>query len=137
MPLVADPKIAKGGDAYRYDEKADFTGGLNLRADQFNLARNESPALLNVDVDPRGGVSRRDAIDVVNTTALGGHILSLFYHSDASNNQVLVAATSGGNSTLHFAADATGDFTQVASSAGNITMTGLQRPQAVTFNDTT
>jgi hypothetical protein len=78
MPLQADTKVAKGGDAYRYDEKADFRGGLNLRADQFNLAENESPALLNVDVDPRGGVSRRDAVDVINTTALGGHILSLF-----------------------------------------------------------
>ena len=137
MPLQADTKVAKGGDAYRYDEKADFTGGLNLRADQFNLAENESPALLNVDVDPRGGVSRRDAIDVINTTALGGHILSLFDHSDASNNQVLAAAVSGGNSTLHYVAGVSGDFTQIQSSAGNITMTGLQRPQAVTSNDTT
>ena len=25
-----------------------FTGGLNLRSDQFNLAENESPDLLNV-----------------------------------------------------------------------------------------
>ena len=137
MPLQADTKVAKGGDAYRYDERADFTGGLNLRADQFNLAVNESPGLLNVDVDPRGGVSRREAVDIINATALGDHILSLFYHSDASNNQVMIAATSSGNSTLHFAAGAAGNFTQIQSSAGNITMTGLQRPQAVTFNDTT
>lgn len=32
----------------RYD---DFTGGLNLRADQFLLARNESPDMLNVEID--------------------------------------------------------------------------------------
>ena len=128
MPLQADTKVAKGGDAYRYDERADFTGGLNLRADQFNLAVNESPGLLNVDVDPRGGVSRREAVDIINATALGDHLLSLFYHSDASNNQVMIAATSSGNSTLHFATGAAGNFTQIQSSAGNITMTGLQRP---------
>ena len=32
----------------RYD---DFTGGLNLRADQFQLARNESPDMLNIEID--------------------------------------------------------------------------------------
>lgn len=37
----------------------DFTGGLNLRADQFQLAPNESPDLLNVEIDPRGGVFSR------------------------------------------------------------------------------
>ena len=36
----------------RYD---DFTGGLNLRADQFQLSKNESPDMLNVEIDPRGG----------------------------------------------------------------------------------
>jgi hypothetical protein len=37
----------------------DFTGGLNLRADAFQLAPNESPAMLNVEVDPRGGFHAR------------------------------------------------------------------------------
>jgi hypothetical protein len=37
-----------------------FTGGLNLRRSQFQLEPSESPDLLNVDVDPRGGfVTRR------------------------------------------------------------------------------
>jgi hypothetical protein len=36
-----------------------FRGGLNLRADAFQLADDESPYLLNVDVDPVGGVSSR------------------------------------------------------------------------------
>jgi hypothetical protein len=40
-----------------------FTGGLNLRSDQFNLAENESPDLLNVLVDPRGGIRQRDGVD--------------------------------------------------------------------------
>lgn len=44
----------------------DFTGGLNLRADQFQLAPNESPRLLNVDIDPRGGVASRGAMRRTN-----------------------------------------------------------------------
>lgn len=33
-----------------------FSGGLNLRADQFDLEENESPDMLNVSIDPRGGL---------------------------------------------------------------------------------
>lgn len=53
----------------RYD---DFTGGLNLRADQFQLARNESPDMLNVEIDPRGGLFTRGAMREINTTAVSG-----------------------------------------------------------------
>jgi len=49
----------------------DFTGGLNLRADQFQLARNESPDMLNVEVDPRGGLFTRGAMREINSTAIG------------------------------------------------------------------
>lgn len=53
----------------RYD---DFTGGLNLRADQFQLSANESPDLLNVEIDPRGGVFSRGGMHRMNTTAVSG-----------------------------------------------------------------
>jgi hypothetical protein len=53
----------------RYD---DFTGGLNLRADQFLLARNESPDMLNVEIDPRGGVFSRGGMHRINTSAISG-----------------------------------------------------------------
>jgi hypothetical protein len=53
----------------RYD---DFTGGLNLRADQFQLAKNESPDMLNVEIDPRGGLFSRGAMREINTTAISG-----------------------------------------------------------------
>jgi len=42
-----------------FNQLADFTGGLNFRADQFQLAPNESPSMLNVEIDPRGGVFSR------------------------------------------------------------------------------
>ena len=50
----------------------DFTGGLNLRADAFQLADNESPDMQNVDVDPRGGFSSRGGIIEYSTAAVGG-----------------------------------------------------------------
>ena len=37
----------------------DWTGGLNLRRSDFNLAQNESPAMLNVEIDPRRGFTSR------------------------------------------------------------------------------
>lgn len=45
--------------AINFQLVSDFTGGINFRADQFQLAPNESPSLLNVDIDPRGGVFSR------------------------------------------------------------------------------
>ena len=48
----------------------DFTGGLNLRADQFQLAPNESPRMLNVEIDPRGGIFSRGAMRRTNATAV-------------------------------------------------------------------
>lgn len=47
---------------------ADFTGGLNLRADAFTLAANESPSMLNVEVDPRGGFYSRMGWTKTNAT---------------------------------------------------------------------
>jgi len=45
---------------------ADFTGGLNFRADQFQLKPNESPGMLNVEIDPRGGVFSRAGFQIKN-----------------------------------------------------------------------
>ena len=88
MPPVTS---GAGKEAYRYEEKSDFTGGLNLRADQFNLAPNESPAMLNVEVDPRGGVRRRDAVTKINNTVLDHDIISLMTHYESGQNQILAA----------------------------------------------
>ena len=43
------------GSGFRLTALESFSGGLNLRSDQFNLAPNESPDLLNVVVDPGVG----------------------------------------------------------------------------------
>ena len=140
MPLQADTRAAQAADAYRYDEKSDFTGGLNLRADQFNIAENESPALLNVEVDPRGGVRRRDAVTKVNVTALDDEIISLFTHYEAGTNQVLAATldTAITKSQIYYVADATGNFTgPIQVSGANVLFDTAQPPRHVTFNDNT
>ena len=53
-------------------ELSDFTGGINYRADQFQLSSFESPDMLNVEIDPRGGVFSRGAQRRFHTTAVTG-----------------------------------------------------------------
>jgi hypothetical protein len=44
----------------------DYTGGLNLRKNQFQLAENESAEMLNITVDPLGGVYTRKGWECFN-----------------------------------------------------------------------
>lgn len=50
----------------------DFTGGLNYDANAFRLNDNQTNDALNVDFNPKGGVSTRWGFKRVNTTAIGG-----------------------------------------------------------------
>jgi len=56
--------------AINFQQVADFTGGINFRADQFQLAPNESPSMLNVEIDPRGGVFSRAGYKIKNTSPI-------------------------------------------------------------------
>jgi hypothetical protein len=79
----------------------DFTGGLNLRADQFQLAANESPDMLNMEVDPRGGLFTRGAYREINTTAVSGTWAPkrLTWFKGSSQYLMLTTATSVYHST--------------------------------------
>lgn len=75
----------------------DFTGGLNYRADAYQLANNESPDLLNIDVDPRGGFSQRAGYTDYNSSAIGaiaadGFLPSRAFAWDGNSRQLLVSA---------------------------------------------
>jgi len=137
---TAIPPVA-GAEDYRYEELPDFRGGLNLRADQFNLEYNESPALLNVTVDPRGGAERRDSIDALNGTALPNSVIALGSHSETpvggGADQILAAClNSAGNAVeLHYSTG--GDFADMELSSATATLTGTTAPFFVTFNDFT
>jgi hypothetical protein len=95
----------------RYD---DFTGGLNLRADQFLLAKNESPEMLNVEVDPRGGVFSRGGMQRLHTTAVAGTWAPDRLHSFSGATPTIMLA----NSTKVYRSTG-GDFSTLAFSLGN------------------
>jgi hypothetical protein len=59
-----------------YRTQRDFTGGLNLARSLTQLDDTESPDLLNVDVDPRGGFGLRRGVEPY-LTALAGVAHSL------------------------------------------------------------
>jgi hypothetical protein len=71
----------------------DYTGGLNLRASQFQLAENESPDMLNVDIDPRGGFYTRkgwqrwNETDIVDPGVDPWHPRHAFVHTWANGTQ--------------------------------------------------
>ena len=81
-------------------EQKDFTGGLNLRSDQFQLADNESPEMLNVEVDPRGGVFSRGGMRRINTTNYSGvwDPEKMWSFDSAFGNKLIVAS---GNNVLY------------------------------------
>lgn len=82
----------------------DFTGGLNLRRTQFGLGESESPEMMNVEIDPRGGFYTRagwrrwNAVDA--TTPATWHPRNLYVHS-LSDGGFVAYVTNG--ATVHAA----------------------------------
>lgn len=62
----------------RVIEVDDFTGGLNLQANVLQLENNESVDMLNVDINPKGGLQRRLGCQRRNTSAIGSYSLGTF-----------------------------------------------------------
>jgi hypothetical protein len=95
-------------------ELSDFTGGLNFRADQFQLSSFESPDMLNVEIDPRGGVFSRGGYRRLNTTAVSGtwSPQKLYPFSGATSTLLLANSTKVYKSTG-------GNFTTLQYSSGN------------------
>ena len=116
---------------YKMLSQQDFTGGLNYRADQFQLQQNESSDLLNVDVDPRGGIKQRDGIDAHNSTAVANNISGIWSHHETDGtNQIMV---SHGNKIAY---STTGAFTDVIGGGGQPAVnTVTTRSRGITFND--
>ena len=77
----------------------DFRGGLNLRANEFTLAENESPDMLNVEVDPRAGVRTRKGWEKWNTNdvalAATWDPRHAFVHELNSGQDVLMVTNNG------------------------------------------
>lgn len=103
----------------------DFRAGLNLRADAFALAEGETPDVQNMDFDPRGGFSMRQAYAPFNTGALPASPHSMFDFATASGTQQLLV---GANKHTYYSTGT--DFTSIGT-----TWTSTNPQRAVTFND--
>ncbi len=104
----------------------DFTGGLNLVADTFRLAENESPDLLNVDLDRRGGFQVRRGVAPFSNTTLPAAPDAIWTYNASGTVYTVVQV---GN-TIKQGTGTT--WTDVGVSLGSAT----QDVCAVTFNNT-
>ena len=115
------------GSGFKLAALESFSGGLNLRSDQFNLAPNESPDLLNVAVDPRGGIRMRDGVDRRNATPLSADVKGMWgFHTGSGTNAVMV------NYGTKVAHSVSSNFTDVA---GITARTAGSRVYGMTMND--
>jgi hypothetical protein len=73
----------------------DFTGGLNLVADTFRLADNESPDLLNVDIDRRGGFQVRRGVYPYSATALTAAPNTIWSYNDTGTVYTMAQVGTG------------------------------------------
>ena len=111
-----------------------FTGGLNLRANAMQLLPGESPDLLNVDLDPRGGLAMRNVLTAVNTIPLATVPVSLFTYFNASGTKQVLTHRSSGSPDCELLYSTGGNWTAIATPAAHTTAT-VHR--AVTFGDIT
>jgi len=70
----------------------DFSGGWNARDAPSELANNESPDLINVTFDERGGVIKRLGCAQKNTGTLSGPVKRLFYQATTQTTFVQIGA---------------------------------------------
>lgn len=80
----------------RVIQSDDFTGGLNLEANVFQLAPNQSPDMLNVDINQRGGVQRRFGVERRNMSNIGTGSITpqrLYAWDGAQVNQLLLSTS--------------------------------------------
>ena len=75
-----------------FDQVRDFTGGINYRADQFQLAKNETPRIMNLEIDPRGGIFTRAGYKKKhpNEITVDWKPKGLFNYKDATTPRIML-----------------------------------------------
>jgi len=101
----------------------DFTGGINLRPETFQLLENELPELLNMEVDPRGGLNVRKgwrAFATAPVVSSGWNPRSAYTHiTPYGDRWVAVANVTATNQVEVFGRVNLGPWTEIAgASAG-------------------
>lgn len=109
----------------RLEGESSFVGGLNLNANPFELQPGESPSMMNVDVDPLGGVERRGAVGYVHNS-LGAAGVNLWSYWNSSTTRQLLALA---GTTVRYGTG-TGNWT-----TGYTYATAPSKVRAVTFTN--
>lgn len=82
----------------------DFTGGVNLRPEAFQLAENELPEMVNLEVDPRGGVNTRKSWRYSNPSVVTTAVWNprnAYTHRDQNNAQWTYVVNGGVDKQLY------------------------------------
>ena len=118
-------------EGYKTQVLESFAGGLNYRTDQFNLQPNESPDLLNVDIDPRGGVKLRNGVTAVNATQVSAHQIRGIgsFFTDTGTSQIIVNT---GDSSNNIKYSTGSNFTTLS---GPTARTASSRMYGMTMNN--
>lgn len=87
----------------RYEAVANFTGGMNARTDQLQLANGEFPYAKNIDLDRRGGALARPSWTYANPTAgsrSAPWASSMFQFTTSTVNQIIQASGTASTYTV-------------------------------------
>lgn len=117
MPKLALRQPGKA-PSLKLSPEVDFTGGLNATEDRFNLAPNESPDLLNVDVQRRGGIERRKAVALwgaADPFTTGARPSRLFNRKDVPGASPKVLAVDASTTKLAYSTGSA--WTQITTTA--------------------
>lgn len=119
----------------RVFDVTDFTGGLNLVSDSFKLAPNESPDMLNVDVDHRGGFQVRKGIQPFSTSVVTNGAgtptdpKNLWPYVSSGGNFILAAV----GSDVRYSTG--GSWTRILNGSSLAVGSSTEMPRATTFKD--
>ena len=105
----------------------DFTGGVNMRPETYQLLENELPVLLNMEVDPRGGLNTRKSwrYRSGNQAATGTwDPRNAYLHATASGTDLIVVANNIAAGTEVRGQTDMGAFTQLLAAAPGATPHG-------------
>lgn len=106
-------------------QRNDWTGGLNLRDDAFQLRENETPSCLNVRITEQGGFERRKPVRTINSTVLAATPRNIWGFYGNGVNQIVVQEADD------IATSTGGNFTTRSPDALTMTATGIMRADSM------
>jgi len=105
MPIIPTPPIQGSPPPISSAFLRDFTGGINLSADDLQLPKNQFADALDIDPDVKGGFVRRSSfrsLGNAGTTTDASKPVKFLYHyqNDTDNGYILMGNTDGTHDRL-------------------------------------